>query len=457
VPILILSNRKFQLNIISLFHHHHAIALGSLASGFARAVLTVTMLITIGIATRSFTKEEFGLWAILLSFIYLGFAFDFGFRSALTNRLVAMVADSPGHTNSRQRDFFLSIFYLQIGIGLVGALFFVVFGNAIPWANLLKVHQPEIVGHINRLMIMVFFILFINVPLLAGSSAFVAFQEVHLDALLNAAQWVILLVVFWISVFWKALPFEKVTLWYFVAYLLTGIIRTVILFHHRKWRLSWVPVREQFWNVKAISSVSSHFFLLNISALIVSTGGTFLAGLVGGLTSAGDFSLIQRLFGLLISMHMALMASFVPAFTQGASLGNWDGVRRKLHFCLYVIVPLLFIGIGGMIFIFHPIILRLWTGFSMSNYALAGLFVLFALFMGWGNTNSILLNSLGLVKSQALWSFMIAPIFLFLTFYFGKSFGVEGIALAGVLCIIPGVVYFTYYTRHAIKFRRLNV
>jgi len=415
------------------------------------------MLITTGIATRFFSKEEFGLWAILLSFIYLGFAFDFGYRSALTNRLASMVADSSGQTRNSQRDFFLSILYLQIGIGLAGAFFFAAFGNAIPWAILLKVNQPEIAEHINRLITLVFFILFINMPLLAGSSAFVAFQEVHLNALLEAAQWIILLFVFCFCALVEHLSFYYVVYYYFVAYLLIWFIRMILVFRRRGWCLAWVPLPVQARNVKAISSVSMDFFLLNISALVVSTGGTFLAGLVGGLADAGDFNLIQRLFGLLITMHMALMASFGPAFTQGASLGNWEGVRRKLNFCLYIIVPLLFLGIGGLILAFHPIILKLWTGFVLTDYTLAGLFALFAFLAGWGNTNSILLNSLGLVKSQAIWSFVVAPIFLFLTFYFGKTFSVKGIALAGVLCTIPGMIFFTYYTRRAIKRRSLNI
>jgi O-antigen/teichoic acid export membrane protein len=457
VLISIPANRKLQLNIKSLFHRHQAIAIGSLASGLARVVFSVTMLITTGIATRIFTREEFGLWAIILSFIYLGFAFDFGYRSALTNRLAAMVADSSGNANNQQRDFFLSIFYLQIAIGLVGALLFLMFGSAIPWANLLKVNQPEIAGHINQLMILVFFVLFINVPLLAGSSAFIAFQEVHLNALLEAAQWIVLLFVFCFFALVERLSFYHVVYHYFVAYLLIWFIRTFLVFRRRGWCLAWAPLAVQVRNVKAISSVSMDFFLLNISALVVSTGGTFLAGLVGGLTNAGDFNLIQRLFGLLITMHMALMASFGPAFTQGASLGNWEGVRRKLHFCLYIIVPLLFIGIGGLILAIHPVILKLWTGFVLTDYTLAGLFALFAFLAGWGNTNSILLNSLGLVKSQAIWSFVVVPIFLFLTFYFGKTFGVEGVALAGVLCAAPGMIFFTYYARQAIERKRINV
>ncbi len=450
-----------MINVLQIFgkgnqRKRNLLLVGSLTSGFARVVFTISMLITTGIATRFFTKEEFGLWAILLSFIYIGFAFDFGFRAPLTNRLAGMVADSSGLANNRQRDFFLSIFYLQIGIGVIGVLFFFGFGNMIPWANLLKVHQPEMAEYINRLMIVVFCILFINVPLLASSSAFVAFQEVHLDALLNTVQWLTLLLVFCLCTLIGHMSFVEVVHWYLGAYLLIWFVRTILVFRYRNWSLAWVPIAEQVRNIKAISSVSLHFFLLNISAIVVSTGGTFLVGLVRGLADAGEFNLIQRLFGFLCTMHMALMAPFGPAFTQGARLGDWEGVRRKLSFCLRMVLPL-FIGIGSLILMFHPIILRLWTGISLSDYTLAGLFALFALFSGWGNTNSILLNSLGLVKSQALWSFMIAPIYLFLTFYFGKSFGVKGVALAGVLCAMPGMIYFTYYTRQAIKWRRINV
>ena len=191
--------------------------------------------------------------------------------------------------------------------------------------------------------------------------------------------------------------------------------------------------------------------------MTVSMGSTFLAGYLGGLESAGDFSVVQRLFTVLITTHMAFMSGFVPSFTHNARQGNWKGVLNRLNFNLYFVVPLLFIVLGGVILVFHPLILKIWTGLSINNYFLTGLFGLYALLMGWGNTNSILLNSLGLVKTQALWSFAIAPIFLVLTFYFGKTLGVEGIALASVLSVLPGVVYFTIYTKKAIKLGKINV
>ncbi len=91
------------MGLKNLFNRHRALAFGSLASTFARGVQTVTLLAITGIAARYFTKEEFGLWAILITLLYSGYALDFGFRSALTNRLTAMVADSFGKPNVEEK------------------------------------------------------------------------------------------------------------------------------------------------------------------------------------------------------------------------------------------------------------------------------------------------------------------------------------------------------------------
>lgn len=440
-----------------MYNRHRLIALGSVASIFAKGTQTIAMLIITAIATRSFTKEEFGFWVILLSFLYSGYAFDFGFRSALTNRLTAMVADSSGKANNNQRDFFLSIFNLQFGIGLLGAIIFIFIGNLISWSDILKIHQTNILSYASSLIIIIFVILFLNVSFLSSSSGFFAYHEVHIDSLLQAAQWIVLMFEFWFTTSYRLLPFNELVILFFLTFFLIGVIRTVILFKHHHWSYKWISIRDQWYNIKAISSVSFDFFLLNISALTISIGSTFLAGLIGGLVSVGDFSLIQRLFTVLITIHMAFMAAFNPSFTSDARKGNWGKVLRKLNFNLYFIVPLLFVLIGGLILVFHPLILKLWTGLNIENYTLTGFFAIYALFMGWGNTNSILLSSLGLVRAQAIWSFSIVPVFLFLTFYLSKSLGVNGIALASLISSLPSIIYFTFYTKKAIKQRRINV
>jgi len=342
-------------------------------------------------------------------------------------------------------------------IGLLGIVLIFFIGPYIPWGNILKIQQTSILDYIGSLITVILVILFLNAPLLCSSSGFSAYHELHIDSLLHSAQWIILMCAFGLINIYKMFSFPTMIILFFIVFLLLGFIRLLFLFKRRKWTLVLVPIREQWNNVKGISRVSFDFFLLNISAMTVSMGSTFLAGYLGGLAGAGDFSVVQRLFAVLITAHMAFVSGFVPSFTQSARQGNWKGVLNKLNFNLYVVVPLLFVVSGGIIFLFHPFILKIWTGLSIKNYLLTGLFALYALLMGWGNTNSTLLNSLGLAKAQALWSFAMAPMFLFLTFYFAKTLDVEGIALASVLTALPGVGYFTFYTRKAIKLRRINV
>lgn len=248
--------------IISLLNRHRSIAIGSFASVFARGIQIISVLIMTGIATRSFSNEEFGLWAILISFLYSGYAFDFGYRSAMTNRLTAMVADSSGEPNLHQKEFYLSIFYLQIGIGILGAIFVIFLGNYISWGIMLKIHQPDILKYINQLVIVIFILIFLNVPLLSSSGGFFAFHEVHFDSYLQALQSLVLLGGFWFVNVYKILSFKNVVIVYFLVFLLFGLIKTVVLFKHRTWNIVWVPFNRLLNNIKSISSVSFDFFFI---------------------------------------------------------------------------------------------------------------------------------------------------------------------------------------------------
>jgi len=104
-----------------------------------------------------------------------------------------------------------------------------------------------------------------------------------------------------------------------------------------------------------------------------------------------------------------------------------------------------------LVYLLHPIILRIWSGRTLADFTLAGLMALIAILNGWGNTQSILLNSLGFVKWQAIASVIMTPIFIFLPFYMGKLWGVTGVASGTLICMIPGTFIWPIYARYALK------
>jgi O-antigen/teichoic acid export membrane protein len=443
------------LKIIQVIPKDKIIALGSFASIGARLTNTITLVLATSIAARAMTKEEFGLWTILVSLMYIFMNFDLGFRFGLGNRLAAQVALAGGTTNQKQRELYLSIFFLQIGISILGVFAGFLLSQFISWQSAFKIHQLDLIANTNIIIFSVFTFFLLNLSLSLVGSGFFAYQEVNLYCFLNAGQSIIQLVLFWISTL--IFPFIGMLVCFFLIPLLTGIGCTSYFFYRRGWNLTWIPFNVIKKQVQSLANRSLEFFVLSLSATIITAVNTILAGKVAGLSAAGDFDLIKKIFSLLVTSHLALLAPLAPAYTRAAQLGNWAWVRKKFSFCKKIVWPIIFIGGIGVIYIFHPIILKIWSGRNLHDFTLAGLLALTALLSGWGNTQSVLLNSLGLVKWQAIAYLFLAPLFIFLPLYLGKYWGIIGVAAGTLLCTLPGTVIWPIYTRHALRAKLLKI
>jgi hypothetical protein len=113
--------------------------------------------------------------------------------------------------------------------------------------------------------------------------------------------------------------------------------------------------------------------------------------------------------------------------------------------------PAFFFGLGGLVWLVHPLIIRLWAGDPIRDYRLAALLLLWACVTGFVNTYSVFLNSLGLVKLQAILAFILLLPGVLLPALFSRWFGVPGIALGMVVCSLPSVFIWPLYTRRALR------
>lgn len=433
----------------------NSLLLKSATSVITRITTVATMIISTGIASRMMTNEEFGLWTIFISLSYILSNLDFGFRYSMGNRLAALVAIAGGKIDNTQKELFLSIFYLQLALALIGALIAVIAIPIFSWVDILKISDISLYKTINFNIIMVLILFFFSFPFMLANSGFFAFQEINLFNILSASQSLLQLSVFIIAS--QLLSFKWVLFAYYFSNLICQIVLTRIFLLKREWKFSWIILATQIRHINSLFRQSLNFFILSISSTITSALSTFLVGTVGGLSIAGNFDLLRKLFGLLATLHLALLAPLAPSFTQEAQLGNWNWINKRLSFALTRLWPLIFLGAGGLIYIFHPLILKLWTGRDLADYRLAGLLGLGVILVGWGNTYSVILNSLGLIRFQAMISIVIAPLYIFFPIILGKEWGAIGVALGTLLCMLPSAFILPMYTKFAIRGRLLNV
>lgn len=428
----------------------------SIASTGARLLVTVALLLTISLAARQMTAEEFGLWSILLSLAFLATTFDLGFRYGLSNRMAALAAGmSGGRTGPDQLSVFLSVFLLQTLIAAVGAAACMLVLPLVPWADLFNIRQTDLAARMSFIMPVVGSLLFLNLPFTLWGAAFYANQEVTLASFLTGIQALALFGVFAACILF--LPFTLAVVLYFAAVVLTGAAMTAFLFYRRSWVFRPVGLGEQVRHIAAISRPSLGFFVLSFSSALTASISALLSGTIIGLKEAGDFTLVQKIFSLLVSLYLAFLAPLSPAYTRHAQLGEWDWVRGKLTTTVRRLWPLVFIA-GGILFVAaHPFIIRIWTGKWLADFPLAAIFAATALTIGWSSSYSVALNSLGLVRFQGVLCLaMVVPVVL-LPLVLGRWLGIHGVALAAFLCALPAALLLPRYTAKAIEEKSLQV
>jgi O-antigen/teichoic acid export membrane protein len=426
----------------------------SFATLCARLSVTAGMLIANGIAYRRMTHEQFGLWSILLSLSFLTNGFDLGFRFTLGNRLAAL--GSRGlEAEEERRETFLTVLFLQAVIAAACMLLVLLLFPLIPWARWFKITDPLLIAQTVRVMPVVMLVMVGSLPVSLMWTVFYAYQEIKLASFLSGACTLLQTAIFVVVAY--RCKFTWVLLIYFASNFALSILVTSYVFIRRKWKFALLPPARMLATIRSLARVSFHYFFLNLSAIISQILGPIISGATSGLVAAGDFALFQRLFNFLMTAHLAILAPVSPAVTRESHAGNWDAVRHRLRVCILQLWPAFFFILGGIIWCGHPLLIRLWTGRALREYPLATLLFLWACMGGFANTFSVFLSSLGLVKAQAAAAFAMILPSLLLPVLLGRWLGVPGVALAMVLCSLPGVIIWPLYTRRALRLHLLRV
>jgi O-antigen/teichoic acid export membrane protein len=420
----------------------------------ARLSSSAAILIVNGVAHRHMSGEQYGLWIMLYSINLLTNGLDLGFQFTLGNRLAALSARGP-EGEAERRETFLSIFFLQIVIFLVDSLIVLLVVPLIPWASWFKITDPILAAQVRHFMPLLLVVMIGTLPINLIWTAFFAYREITLASSLTGVGNVLQTAAFVVVA--CRCNFTTVILFYFCSNLAVGVLFTLYLFIRRRWRFGLVPPSRMFAIIRSMARVSSHAFFHTISSIAGTILGPIVSAAVAGLVVAGDFNNLQKLFSFLVTAHLAVMAPLGPDITRDAYAGDWDAVRLRLRRYVYKVWPVFFVLLGGLVWVFHPILIRLWLGYSLQAYGLAALLLIGACLGGFANTFSVFLNSLGLMKMQAAFSTgMILPSIL-ISVVLGRWFGVTGIAAGLVLCGIPMAIVWPVYTRQALRRRWLRV
>lgn len=301
------------------------------ASGFTTRIVTaVVSLFTIPLALSYLGKEEYGLWAVVTSFVAWTSLFDFGIVNSLVNALSE--ANGKGSPEDAKR-YVSTAFFVLLTIALLLGLLLAICAGWIPWSRLLAVRNvvpPRVVmwTTVNALICVL-----VALPLSIVRQVYAGYQKAYIGNLFAILGALTTLLALYLVIWTKGgLPM--------LVFAFAGppvLIAFINLLYLSFKEMPWLTPRVG--NVSRLAmrrllSTSTPLFLFQVGGLLVNETQLIVLAHVTNLDVVSECSIIWRL-GATLSTFIALSTgAFVPAFREAYERGDqgWmkAGFRRML-------------------------------------------------------------------------------------------------------------------------------
>lgn len=428
-----------------------AVFRGAIATGFVRVVTAATSFVTLAIAARVLTKDEFGLVAVLISIWLILTILDLGIGGALTTR-VAMsharndLAEMRSHVNHA--------LLVLTGIGALIAVVGTVSAVTLPWHDWIGGDLPE--RTLVWSLIITFVVSGLALPAATGIVCLSGMQRFVTGQSSVAAGGVAAVVasagvalgdpspeIFVLAVLGSPVAVSLG----FTAWVVAGISRGL-----------GPSGGFDAARLKSMLRASGYFAAYN-GANMVSVGtSTLIVGSVLGLAEAAVFSIAVRIFAPIISVIAASGAQLWPPMTEAISRGDVAWVRTRYRGgMIYVIAissaaSLVLVGVG-------PWLAELWVGPTLvPSRGLMAWTAVFSIVVAATFQASVVLMAVERLRAVTALAMFTAVVSVGASVALTRSIGAEG-ALIGasatfVVILLPGILLLARSTLLALDAAR---
>lgn len=398
----------------------------------ARGFALVASFVSIAIASRSLSPDAFGLWSILSSFAFFAATFDLGLGQGMRNRLAALAA-RPGAEDEEQ-DLFFSVLYGLALVAVVAIAAIVILGRVVPWTSWLGAEHSELADVVPLVATIVAALFVLNIPLNLNGPGFLAYQEAHRRSAFDVLQATFLLVA--VVTLAGNTSFVSFIASYYGLYDLVALVGLAFFIRSRGWSWPRVRLANVLAMVRPLLVSSLRFWLLGISALLVFTTDPIIAARVLGLAEAGEFSVVQKMFTVLITIHFTVLTPLWSAYTHAAENGDWPWIDQAIKRSLTATVLLVGLGAALLVLFSRPI-LKLWVGQEIEDLSLVLALAVWASTFAIANCYSVVLNGLNRIGRQTTLAVIGAMVNWPLSLWLGRRFGAQGIIEGSIIVVLP--------------------
>jgi len=394
------------------------------------------------------SKERYGIWMTILSFVSWFNYFDMGLGNGLRNKLTEAIAINKKKLARKYvSTAYFFIFFIAILISFVIILIY----PLVNWQHVFN--TTNITNHELLFSMGIISILFIlNFAFSLCNSIFYAYQKPAFVALSNVLFQLIficLICIFRIKAYEHLIVFSFL---YGTSIILSNVLLTIYFFHGH---IDILPSLKFFDKLvlKDIMSLGIKFFIIQISSLIVLTTDNIIITQILGPTYVTEYNIVYKLFSAITMIHGGIFLNTLwSSYTEAYKKQDFNWVKttfnktKKLLVGIWVIILI--------VIILSKKIIGVWIGSSISISSDLVLFMgIYTFVVAWNGTYCSILNGLGKVNLQMYISIYSSIVNIPLSIYLVRNLhlGSSGIILASTLSIIPSSLILPFQIRGILK------
>lgn len=380
--------------------------------------------------TLSYLNEyEYGIWLTLNSVLSWIYILDIGLGNGLRNKLTEAIVNG-NHTLGKI--YVSTTFFFMTLIIIAFYLIFFSCQSFLDWYSILNV-LPDKVPNLNSLVIITFAFFCISFVLRLIGNIYMAYQLPAINDLLAfIGSAISLIIIFILSKFSDGSLIDVAITFSAVPAIVYLFALPITFMRYPAIAPSWHFVRPRYFH--SLISLGMKFMIIQITCLIIFMTSNLLISNLFGPEEVTPYNIAFKYFSVLTFGFNIILTPFWSAITDAYTKGDllWIRVSMKRIFAVWII---------GCIAAFLMILLskrvyNLWIGdevvISLSITIGCAIYVCIS---NVNNIFSYIVNGMGKLHLQLLFSIFQGLIYVPLAIFCGKNFGVTGILIALNLCL----------------------
>lgn len=376
-----------------------------------------------------------GIWMVISSMLIWIDSMDIGLGNGLRNILADKLAkgDMAGAKTCVSTTFFT-----LIGIILPVVCIATILCNAINIYQLLNV-DPQLIPHLSA-------VVSVSVIIVGGTFIFKFIGNVYMalqlpavnNALVTIGQTLTL-----ISVFCMQQAHFNSLMWVAIAYT-AGPLLSYLVAYPISFRGKYAFLRPGISAFKAcmikdLFSLGIKFFILQIAGIILFASTNLIISKLFSPELVTPYQVTYRYYSFTVMIFTVIAVPFWSATTDAYATNDMQWIKksmRKLHIIL-----------AGMLLaivlqtLASPYIYKIWVGEGVrTNLMLSCLMGIYIFEIICSLCYSYILNGMGALNVQLVTTMSAAILYLPLAWFWGKVYGVDGVAIALIIVNMPGTV-----------------